>query len=117
MARRKNKHKQRNRHSKNASQLSAEVKPTRTTGLMIGAVAGLLVLAMVAYLVLGGRTQAPEETVSQTGAEQAVFASLPIAPNIDALAPDFTLADINGNEVSLSDYRGKPIVVTFFHTW
>lgn len=30
------------------------------------------------------------------------------------LAPDFTVYDVNGNEVKLSDYRGKPIVLNFW---
>lgn len=30
------------------------------------------------------------------------------------LAPDFTLYDINGNKVSLSDYRGATIVLYFY---
>lgn len=29
-------------------------------------------------------------------------------------APDFTLPDENGNEVSLKDYRGKNVVLFFF---
>jgi len=29
-------------------------------------------------------------------------------------APDFTLPDQDGNEVSLSDHRGKPVVVYFY---
>ena len=35
--------------------------------------------------------------------------------NLDAF--DFTLQDAEGNAVSLSDYRGKTIVVNFFGTW
>ncbi|MDH3901406.1 MAG: TlpA family protein disulfide reductase [Gammaproteobacteria bacterium] len=30
---------------------------------------------------------------------------------------DFTLPDINGNKVSLSDYRGKWVVVNYWATW
>lgn len=30
-------------------------------------------------------------------------------------APDFTLADFNGNEVSLSDFRGKKNVLLVFN--
>ena len=30
------------------------------------------------------------------------------------LAPDFTVYDIEGNEVKLSDYRGRPIVLNFW---
>jgi thioredoxin-dependent peroxiredoxin len=29
------------------------------------------------------------------------------------LAPDFELADIDGNAVRLSDFRGKPVVLSF----
>lgn len=32
-------------------------------------------------------------------------------------APDFTVFDKNGNEVSLSDYKGKPVVLNFWATW
>lgn len=33
------------------------------------------------------------------------------------LAPDFTLDDGKGNEMSLSDYKGKLVLVNFFTTW
>lgn len=32
-------------------------------------------------------------------------------------APDFVLTDINGKEVSLSHYRGKPLLLYFWATW
>ncbi len=32
-------------------------------------------------------------------------------------APEFTLKDINGKKVSLRDYRGKALFVTFWATW
>ena len=31
--------------------------------------------------------------------------------------PDFTVYDVNGNEVKLSDFVGKPIVLNFFASW
>ena len=34
-----------------------------------------------------------------------------------SLAPDFTVYDIKGNAVSLSDYIGKPTVVNFWASW
>lgn len=33
------------------------------------------------------------------------------------MAPDFTVYDIDGNEVHLSDYLGKPVVVNFWASW
>lgn len=34
-----------------------------------------------------------------------------------ALAPDFTLPDLQGRKVSLSDYRGKWVVIDFWGSW
>ena len=33
------------------------------------------------------------------------------------LAPDFTVYDLEGNEVHLSDYFGRPIIVNFWASW
>ena len=33
------------------------------------------------------------------------------------MAPDFTVYDVDGNEVKLSDYIGKPVVVNFWASW
>jgi len=33
------------------------------------------------------------------------------------MAPDFTLEDLDGNEVKLSDYRGKIVFLNFWATW
>lgn len=32
-------------------------------------------------------------------------------------APLFTLRDLSGNQVSLSEFRGKPVVINFWATW
>ena len=32
-------------------------------------------------------------------------------------APDFTLKDLNGNRVGLSDFKGKVVVLNFWATW
>ncbi len=33
------------------------------------------------------------------------------------IAPGFTLADLNGNKVSLAGFKGRPLVVDFWATW
>lgn len=38
-------------------------------------------------------------------------------PAIGSTAPDFVLKDLNGKPVSLSDYRGKVVVLEFWATW
>jgi len=37
--------------------------------------------------------------------------------NVGQIAPDFTLADLDGNEISLSDFRGKAVFINFWATW
>ena len=32
-------------------------------------------------------------------------------------APDFTLSDMHGNEVSLSDFKGNIVIINFWATW
>ena len=38
-------------------------------------------------------------------------------PEIGKLAPDFTLNGLDGQEVSLSGLRGKPVLLNFWATW
>ena len=32
-------------------------------------------------------------------------------------APDFTVYDMQGNNVSFSDFKGKPVIINFWATW
>lgn len=43
----------------------------------------------------------------------------PVKQNIEVgkEAPDFTLKNLDGDEVSLSDYRGKIVLINFWATW
>ncbi len=45
----------------------------------------------------------------------------PVAKSADAggndLKLEFTLLDVNNNEISLSDYTGKIVLINFFGTW
>lgn len=38
-------------------------------------------------------------------------------PEAGQPAPNFTLNDLDGNEVSLADFRGRPVIVNFWATW
>lgn len=39
------------------------------------------------------------------------------APSLPEQAPDFTLLDLDGRPVSLSDFRGRTVVLNFWATW
>ena len=41
----------------------------------------------------------------------------PVGAKVGALAADFTLEDLEGNKVSLSDYKGKKVFLNFWATW
>jgi cytochrome c biogenesis protein CcmG/thiol:disulfide interchange protein DsbE len=36
---------------------------------------------------------------------------------VHSLAPDFTLADLDGNPIRLADLRGRPVVLNFWASW
>ena len=81
--------------------------------LLIGLIAGASVLYNQlgeAYQMDSLATETPpvdaEGTVpEQTDAEESMT------------APDFTVVDADGNEVKLSDFFGKPIVLNFWASW
>ncbi len=39
------------------------------------------------------------------------------APEADHFAPDFSLPDLEGKQVSLSNYKGKVVLLNFWATW
>jgi peroxiredoxin len=43
--------------------------------------------------------------------------SLPAAPAIGHPAPDFSLATLQGENISLSSLRGRPVILNFWATW
>ena len=61
-------------------------------------------------------------TSCQTTGEQRIVESaagnnVPASSAKGIQAPDFTLLDLSGNEVSLSDLRGQPVLLNFWATW
>ena len=88
----------------------------------------ILILAFI--LVLGGAgilyKQLGQKLAPDLLATQAPQESQPAENSTDAtqesntekiLAPDFTVYDLDGNEVHLSDFVGKPVVLNFWASW
>jgi len=93
---------------------------------------GLIVLIVVlAVVIIGGvllydalkdevEQPDPFETPTPTPTEgQSAQTTPPPDEGIDerVKAPDFTVQDINGNYVKLSDMLGKPVVINFWASW
>lgn len=89
-----------------------------------------MILILVFILVLGGAgilyKQLGQKLAPDLLATQAPQESQPSENSTDAtqesntekiLAPDFTVYDLDGNEVHLSDFVGKPVVLNFWASW
>jgi cytochrome oxidase Cu insertion factor (SCO1/SenC/PrrC family) len=81
--------------AKQARRAAARRRAGRRKRMVWGGVFALIVIGVSAVIVLN----------SDSGDEVA------------AVAPDFELTSVDGEGVSLSDYRGRPVAVTFMHSW
>jgi peroxiredoxin len=71
-------------------------------------------LLIVLFSILGGAWIIfSQETVVQSGPVQG----LTTGPQAGFLAPEFTLQTVDGNQVSLTDLRGQPVILNFWATW
>jgi peroxiredoxin len=48
---------------------------------------------------------------------QIIPGQLPIAPEINAVAPPFERSNLVGQVIRLSDLRGAPVIINFWATW
>ena len=86
----------------------------------------VLILSAVFVLLLGGAYVLYGKLGQNVAAEQLIAAERPAtvhaevketqAPELEKV-PDFTVYDIAGNDVHLSDYIGKPVVLNFWASW
>lgn len=90
-------------------------KKTKTI-LWIGLFVLFIIGAYVAYNLLSsqykpqnGGINTPSNSSAQNGQGSSEEEKIAI--------PDFKLTDMEGNEVTLEDFKGKPIVMNFWATW
>lgn len=62
-----------------------------------------------------GQTSLADKNTNSSSSNSDVSANTPDNSNEKAIA--FTLKDLDGNTVSLSDYKGKKVFLNFFATW
>lgn len=85
-------------------------KTSRRTRAYLPLVIGgliLIIVAVVGAYTLGGNGSA------DTGGEPFTFPPI----EVDQPAPELTLRDLEGNQVSLSDFRGEVVLLNNWATW
>jgi peroxiredoxin len=78
-----------------------------TRSALLVAVVGLLVIIAVGLLRPGPAPVASSSLSSTSGA--------PVGLQVGDTAPNFTLTTLDGKQVSLSDFRGKPVMLNFWY--
>jgi peroxiredoxin len=71
---------------------------------------GLIILAGLAFMLL------PKSGEASDSNEQVTFPSV-VPVEVNYPAPELTLSDLEGNPVSLSDYRGQVVLVNNWAIW
>jgi len=81
----------------------------RLAGLVIALCLVIGAVALAIGVDLGARSPA-----ANPGTSVVVVGGSPL---LDRPAPDFTLDNLAGEPVSLSDYRGRPVLLNFWASW
>jgi len=69
---------------------------------------GFILLSIAGIGCNGGQKDSPKQQKTQTQQKDT---------SVQNLAPDFSIKDITGKTITLSDYRGKVVILDFWDTW
>lgn len=85
---------------------------------MFESVGFLFILLLIGCDALQQAQQRRNERLKQNFSQQNPPSSSQIATAslTNQPAPSFTLQDLNGNPVSLADFKGKPVILNFWTT-
>ncbi len=77
----------------------------------------VLILLLALSFGAGCGSDAEYKSESESQAQVAVAAGGATGSTPGAVAPDFTLKNLAGGDLTLSDLRGKAVIVDFWDTW
>lgn len=77
----------------------------------------ILIGLIVVLVIIAGAWYYTNQNQSQTQTTEPVEQNIETGPETGLMAPDFTLENLSGKEVSLSDFRGQKIFLNFWASW
>jgi cytochrome c biogenesis protein CcmG/thiol:disulfide interchange protein DsbE len=106
------------------SQQGEDQQPV-TSRNMVLLVGGLFLLGMALALLLFGNPFGNDASSKEPADLPQVPAAAAVNPRTGVIDPvvigdqalDFTLPDVDGNEIALSSLTGKPVIINFWATW
>jgi peroxiredoxin len=100
-----------------SQQKSVNITGFLVLGLIVVLLAGLVLAQVVSNdgaPVSNALDNTGADTISEDGRTSDSHAG-PLRQG--SVAPDFTLPDLEGQRVSLSEWRGRPVLINFWATW
>ena len=79
---------------------------------MLIVVVGIAALAGIAYVAT-----LPAAPSASAPANSVDLSTLDVAPTQGSLAPDFSLFNLEGEQITLSELRGHPVMINLWATW
>jgi peroxiredoxin len=83
----------------------------RASTRLIWVCAAFALVTVLLALILGMRTSADSQSKRPNGASAA---SIAVGASVGERAPDFTLKDLTGKQVSLHSFLGQPVLIHFW---
>jgi peroxiredoxin len=97
---------------------SSQSEPLGVTVYLVLALLIILLAGVVLLQVLGDDGSPTSTGITAAAANSGRASdSAGGAPRVGATAPDFSLLNLDGQPVSLSDFRGRLVLINFWATW
>lgn len=77
---------------------------------------GLIIIALIGGVIVVFSTTTGNTDIADS-TQNSGASDLPPAPIAGHPVPDFTLQNVDGETVSLSDFHGQPVIINFWATW
>ncbi|CAM3792291.1 peroxiredoxin family protein [Marinicrinis lubricantis] len=78
-------------------------------------IAIIVILALVGWGIYDSRDS--QSNLEASNSTQKETAEVKVGTQVGNMAPDFQLVSLDGEEVKLTDYRGKKVLLNFWATW